>query len=113
MQTFWLEKWLEIIFDSVTFVNGVNYPFLNIFTQQAKPQVILELKLEPRCFLLNRAPGQRGRRSRYVVRTQPADACLSTVESVAEALAAVEEGWSGEQVDALCAPLDAMCNIQG
>ena len=53
------------------------------------------------------------RRSRYVVRTQPADACLSTVESVAEALAAVEEGWSGEQVDALCAPLDAMCNIQG
>lgn len=51
-------------------------------------------------------------RSRYVVRTQPADACLSTVESVAEALAAVEEGWSGQQVDALCAPLDAMCNIQ-
>ena len=59
------------------------------------------------------SPGQRDQRSRYVVRTQPADACLSTVESVAEALAAVEEGWSGEQVDALCAPLDAMCNIQG
>ena len=57
------------------------------------------------------APGRR--RSRYVVRTQPADGCLSTVESVAEALAAVEEGWSCEEVDALCAPLDAMCNTQG
>ena len=49
-----------------------------------------------------------------MVRTQPADACLSTLESVAEALAAVEEGWAGgQQVDALCAPLDAMCNMQG
>ena len=53
------------------------------------------------------------RRSRYVVRTQPADGCLSTVESVAEALAAAEEGWSRAEVDALCAPLDAMCNTQG
>ncbi len=51
-----------------------------------------------------------GRKSRYVVRTQPDDSCLSTVETVAETLA-VAEGRP-ELADLLCAPLDAMCNFQ-
>ena len=49
--------------------------------------------------------------SAYVVRTQPADYCLSTVETVAATLAAVE-GWSGEAWERLVRPLHAMCNVQ-
>jgi DTW domain-containing protein YfiP len=59
---------------------------------------------------LSRAALAPEARSSYVVRTQPADLCLSTVETVAQALAALE--GRPEIVDALLAPLHALCNVQ-
>lgn len=50
------------------------------------------------------------RPSAYVVRTQPADLCLSTLETVAETLATVEADPSIR--DRLVQPLHAMCNFQ-
>jgi DTW domain-containing protein YfiP len=48
--------------------------------------------------------------SSYVVRTQPNDACRSTVETVAE-IVAVTEADAGLR-DVLLRPLHAMCNAQ-
>ena len=49
-------------------------------------------------------------KSEYVVRTQPADLCLSTVEIVAHAVAILQDDVSA--VDKLVAPLRALCSIQ-
>lgn len=49
-------------------------------------------------------------KSAYVVRTQPADQCLSTIESAAHTLAIVQDDPT--LVDQLLAPLHAMCNFQ-
>ena len=49
-------------------------------------------------------------KSEYVVRTQPADFCLSTLETAAHTLAIVEND-SGI-VQELLQPLHAMCNFQ-
>ncbi len=59
---------------------------------------------------LRRAKLSVGGRSEYVVRTQPADGCLSTLETVAHAVALTE--GRPEAVEALLAPLRAMCNFQ-
>lgn len=48
--------------------------------------------------------------SAYVVRTQPRDFCLSTVETVAETLAVVEQ--RPEVRETLTAPLHLMCHFQ-
>ena len=55
-------------------------------------------------------PDPDNRKSAYVVRTQPADFCLSTVESVARTLALAEGRPDVEE--RLVAPLHAMCNFQ-
>ena len=62
---------------------------------QKMPRVSLDLK---------------DKKSAYVVRTQPADFCLSTLETVAETLSIVESDPG--LVEALVRPLHAMCNIQ-
>ena len=50
------------------------------------------------------------RKSEYVVRTQPTEQCLSTVEIVAHTVAILENDDS--IVDKLVAPLRALCSIQ-
>jgi DTW domain-containing protein YfiP len=50
------------------------------------------------------------RKSEYVVRTQPTDQCLSTVEIVAHTIAILENDAS--VVEKLVAPLRALCSIQ-
>ncbi len=51
------------------------------------------------------------RSSEYVVRTQPREGCLSTVEAVARALEDRQEEESS-RADELLRPLRAMCNLQ-
>ena len=46
----------------------------------------------------------------YVVRTQPSEGCLSTVESVALAISILEE--NPEIIDQLVNPLKALCSFQ-
>ncbi|XP_053405326.1 tRNA-uridine aminocarboxypropyltransferase 2-like [Mercenaria mercenaria] len=50
------------------------------------------------------------RKSKYVIRTQPTDNALSTLESVAVALSILEN--RPELADVLTAPLDALCDFQ-
>ena len=49
-------------------------------------------------------------KSAYIVRTQPADFCLSTVETIAETLAEMES--RPDIREQLVKPLHAMCNFQ-
>ncbi len=49
-------------------------------------------------------------KSQYVVRTQPSDHCLSTVETVAHTLAVLED--DPDIVDRLVSPLHALCHFQ-
>ncbi len=49
-------------------------------------------------------------RSQFVVKTQPNDQCLSTVECVAHALAVLED--SDAIIEALTKPLLALCSVQ-
>ncbi len=49
-------------------------------------------------------------KSEYVVRTQPLDCCVSTVEAVGRALSALE--GRPDVAEALVRPLRAMCNFQ-
>lgn len=51
-----------------------------------------------------------GRLSEYVIRTQPNDACMSTVECAAVALAHLEPDPS--LIDAFVRPLKALCDFQ-
>lgn len=50
------------------------------------------------------------RKSRYVIRTQPTDNSLSTLESVAVAISVLEN--RPELAEVLTAPLDALCDFQ-
>jgi DTW domain-containing protein YfiP len=71
---------------------------LQLFVRNPELQRLTRIKLDT------------GAKSSYVVRTQPSDACLSTVETIAETLAAVER--VPRLAERLCAPLHAMCNYQ-
>jgi DTW domain-containing protein YfiP len=48
--------------------------------------------------------------SEYVIRTQPTDGCLSTLETAAQALALVE--GSNEILEILLRPMKALCLFQ-
>lgn len=48
--------------------------------------------------------------SKYVIRTQPTDVCLSTVESAAVALSFLEN--KPQLIDILTRPLEALCQFQ-
>lgn len=48
--------------------------------------------------------------SEYVIRSQPTEGCLSTLETAAEALSLVEE--SSAYKDVLLQPLKALCDFQ-
>ena len=58
-----------------------------------------------RCIKLNNT-----QRSHYVIRTQPTDTCLSTVEAVAAVLAHLEHNTT--IIEALTKPLKAICDFQ-
>lgn len=51
-----------------------------------------------------------GGTSEYIIRTQPTDGCLSTLETAAQALAIIEE--SQDFIGILLQPLKALCAFQ-